>query len=63
MKNTPIKYETVRKAISDSGITNLGRSSIREIVKLVNIIEKETGVGFIRMEMGVPGLPAAQVGI
>lgn len=63
MKNTPIKYETVRKAISDSGITNLGHSSIREIVKLVNIIEKETGVGFIRMEMGVPGLPAAQVGI
>jgi aspartate/methionine/tyrosine aminotransferase len=63
MKKCPINYETVRSAISVSGITNLGRASIREIVKLVNILEKETGVGFIRMEMGVPGLPPASVGV
>lgn len=63
MKNPPINHETVSNAISASGITNLGRSSIREIVKLVNILEKETGVEFIRMEMGVPGLPSAAVGV
>lgn len=63
MKNTPIDDKTVSKAILASGITDLGNASIREIVKLVNILIKETGVEFIRMEMGVPGLPSAAVGI
>jgi aspartate/methionine/tyrosine aminotransferase len=63
MKNTPIDEKTVSKAIRTSGITDLGHASIREIVKLVNILIKETGVEFIRMEMGVPGLPSAAVGI
>jgi aspartate/methionine/tyrosine aminotransferase len=63
MKNTPIDEKTVSKAIISSGITDLGHASIREIVKLVNILIKETGVEFIRMEMGVPGLPSAAVGV
>ena len=44
-------------------IPSPGASSIREIVHLVNKIEEKTGVKFIRMEMGVPGLPANQIGI
>jgi aspartate/methionine/tyrosine aminotransferase len=63
MKNTPIDEKTVSKAVRTSGITDIGHASIREIVKLVNILIKETGVEFIRMEMGVPGLPSAAVGI
>lgn len=63
MKNTPIDYQTVSKAITSSGITDLAHASIREIVKVVNMLIKETGVEFIRMEMGVPGLPSAEVGI
>ena len=63
MKNTPINRKTVSNAISSSGITDLGYASIREIVKLVNILISETGVEFIRMEMGVPGLPSAEVGV
>ena len=63
MKNTPINRQTVSNAIVSSGITDLGNASIREIVKLVNILRQETGVEFIRMEMGVPGLPSAEVGV
>jgi len=63
MKNTPINHKTVSKAIIDSGITDIGHASIREIVKLVNLLIKETGVEFIRMEMGVPGLPSAEVAV
>ncbi len=63
MKNIPINHKTVSKAITDSGITDIGHASIREIVKLVNLLNKETGVEFLRMEMGVPGLPSAEVGI
>ncbi len=63
MKNTPINRETVSRLITSSGITDLGYASIREIVKLVNMLIRETGTEFIRMEMGVPGLPSAAVGI
>lgn len=63
MKNIPIDDKTLSKAIKTSGITDLENASIREIVKLVNILINETGVEFIRMEMGVPGLPSAEVGI
>ncbi len=63
MINTPINNEIVRKAKERCGVNDLGSASIREIVKLVNIIERETGTRFIRMEMGVPGLPAADVAI
>lgn len=63
MKNTPINSEVVRKHILESKIRNIGRASIREIKRLINGIEKETGEKFVRMEMGVPGLPATPIGI
>ena len=59
MRNTPVDYNIVKRKIEESGLTNLGTASIREIVKLVNQIEKETGIKFVRMEMGVPGLPSS----
>ncbi|MGB5288254.1 MAG: pyridoxal phosphate-dependent aminotransferase [Ignavibacteriaceae bacterium] len=63
MNDTPINYEVVSKKINDSRIDNIGKASIREIKKLIDDIEKETGERFVRMEMGIPGLPAAQVGV
>lgn len=63
MKNTPVPYEIVKNKIETSGIANVGRATIRELVKLVNEIEAATGLKYIRMEMGVPGLEPAKVGI
>ena len=63
MKNTPINYEVVSKKIKESRIEHIGTASIREIKKLIDDIEKETGERFVRMEMGIPGLPAAEVGV
>ena len=62
-KNTPIDAKVVENKLEQSGLEKVGLASIREIVRLVNEIEKETGEKYIRMEMGVPGLPPAQVGI
>jgi aspartate/methionine/tyrosine aminotransferase len=62
MKNTPVDSDIVKRRISESGLPDLGRASIREIVKLVNLIEGDSGVKFVRMEMGVPGLPAPSLG-
>lgn len=63
MKDTPINPEIVERHIKESKIRNLGTASIREIKKLINGIEKESGEKFIRMEMGVPGLPPAGIGV
>src|SRR5664280_2356921 len=63
MKEVPISYELIMTLARTNDIPSPGASSIREIVHLVNKIEEETGVKFIRMEMGVPGLPANQIGI
>lgn len=61
--NTPISAEIVDDVYSNSGLTDLSIASIREMGKMVNTIEQRSGVRFIHMEMGVPGLPAASVGI
>jgi aspartate/methionine/tyrosine aminotransferase len=63
MENTPLDNKIVSKVIKDSGIESFATASIREIVRLVNQLEEATGARYIRMEMGVPGLPAVQVGI
>ncbi|MBL7137896.1 MAG: pyridoxal phosphate-dependent aminotransferase [Bacteroidales bacterium] len=63
MKNTPIPFEVVSRHIKESKIRNIGKASIREIKRLINGIEKETGQKFVRMEMGVPGLKAVEVGV
>ncbi|MFP4621024.1 MAG: aminotransferase class I/II-fold pyridoxal phosphate-dependent enzyme [Bacteroidales bacterium] len=62
-RQTPIDYQTVNKIIRKSGLESVGNASIREIVKLINEIEKESGEQFIRMEMGVPGLEPPQIAI
>jgi aspartate/methionine/tyrosine aminotransferase len=63
MKETPINYEVVSRHIRESNIRNVGKASIREIKRLINQIEKETGEKYVRMEMGVPGLEPAVIGV
>lgn len=63
MNLIPISSEIIRSLTKSIGIPAPGASSIREIVHLVNIIEENTGVKFVRMEMGVPGLEAPSIGI
>jgi len=62
-KDTPISPEIVQRKIKENRITNVGKSSIREIKKLVDDIEKESGQKYIRMEMGIPGLPAPETAV
>jgi aspartate/methionine/tyrosine aminotransferase len=63
MKDTPINYEVVSRKIRESKLKSIGNASIREIKKLVDMIEQETGDKYIRMEMGIPGLSPVQIGI
>lgn len=52
--------EAIRKKIH---IGEIGTASIREIKKLVDEVEKSSGIRFVRMEMGIPGLPATEIGV
>lgn len=63
MKNTPINKEVVDKQLAYCGINNMAEATIRDVVRVVNLIQEESGEKFIRMEMGVPGLKPAKVGI
>lgn len=62
MKNTPVHYETAKRVIDSYQLADFGKATIREVVAISNRLEQETGVEFIHMEMGVPGLKPAQVG-
>ena len=62
MDNIPIPEDIIESVKKSAGILSPGTASIREIVSLVNRIERETGISFVRMEMGVPGLPAPEIG-
>ena len=63
MKNTPIPESVVEEKIAALEVDEIGYASIREIVQLVSSIEAATGIKYIRMEMGIPGLPPSQVGV
>lgn len=63
MKTTPIDESIVSRKISESTIKEVGKASIREIKRLVDEIEEETGEKYIRMEMGIPGIPPNQFGV
>jgi aspartate/methionine/tyrosine aminotransferase len=63
MKNLPISQEIIKKCKEKCNLKSIGNASIREIRQLVNLIEQEVDLRFIRMEMGIPGLPTPQVAI
>ncbi|MGI6342227.1 MAG: aminotransferase class I/II-fold pyridoxal phosphate-dependent enzyme [Bacteroidales bacterium] len=61
-KNTPVPAEVVKKNLQLMGLSSVGKASIREIKRLVDNIERDCGVRYVRMEMGVPGLVPTEIG-
>lgn len=58
-----IQKELVDSLFAKFGEPDITRLSIREVGRLVAQIEEQSGLEFIHMEMGVPGLPASAVAI
>lgn len=61
--NIPFNRELVDEIISKNKTKRVGAASIREVKKIIDDVEQATGEKFIRMEMGIPGIPASQIGI
>jgi aspartate/methionine/tyrosine aminotransferase len=63
MRPTPISREIIDRAIDEYGIQDYGNATIREVKAIAARAERESGQEFIKMEMGIPGLPAAKIGV
>ena len=63
MKKTPfpLNEKILDKLLIEKEI-DLRRVSIRELGLLVNDLSVQSGVDFIRMEFGIPGLPPDRIG-
>ena len=63
MTQIPIAKEVIDRIAKENQLSNPGKASIREMRKMIKDVEKETGIEFVKMEIGSPGLPASQVGV
>ncbi|WP_291585579.1 pyridoxal phosphate-dependent aminotransferase [Bacteroides sp.] len=63
MKDTPIKQHLIDEIIEEFQIADFSKATIREVKAIAAKAEAESGIEFIKMEMGVPGLPPSAVGV
>jgi CRISPR/Cas system CMR subunit Cmr6 (Cas7 group RAMP superfamily) len=55
--------EQIKGIIDSFNLPDFSKATIREIVGIGKKIEAETGMRMARMEMGVPGVPASEIGV
>ena len=55
--------ELVAQAVKALHIADLSRATIGEILLVAQYLEKETGIPFVRIDQGSPGLPVNQYGV
>lgn len=63
MKATPIKRDIIDHTIDEFQVADFAKATIREVKAIAAKAESQSGVEFIKMEMGVPGLPPSAVGV
>ena len=55
--------ELVAQAVKALHIADLSRATIGEVLLVAQYLEKETGIPFVRMDQGSPGLPVNKFGV
>ena len=55
--------ELVAQAVCDLHVADLANATIGEVLLLAQYLEKATGIPFIRMDQGSPGLPVNRYGV
>ena len=55
--------EQVAQAVRDLHVADLANATIGEVLLLAQYLEKATGIPFIRMDQGSPGLPVNGYGV
>ena len=59
----PIESSVLNQVLQEKTINNLDVASIRDIVDISDNLQKLSGIEFLRMEIGSPGLPSPEIGI
>lgn len=55
--------ELVNRAVEDLHVADLSQATIGEVLLVAQYLERETGIPFIRMDQGSPGLPVNRFGV
>ena len=55
--------ELVAKAVEELHIADLSRATIGEVLLVAQYLEQATGIPFVRMDQGSPGLPVNKRGV
>lgn len=63
MKKQVFSEELVASVVKELKIADLSQATIGDVLLIASRLEELTGIPFIRMDQGSPGLPANQVGI
>ena len=61
--NKVFSKELVAQTVGELNIADLENATIGEILLVASSLEKKTGIPFIRMDQGSPGLPPNRIGI
>lgn len=59
----PLSSAVLDSALERMDITDIAQATIRQSGDIAQIMESETGMEFLHLEMGVPGLPPERAGI
>lgn len=63
MKYLVFNEDLVAQVVAELNIANLERATIGEVLLVASRLEELTGIPFIRMDQGSPGLPANHIGV
>ena len=59
----PYDRSYLHAALEQTDIADIARATIRQSGDIARIMQRATGAEFLQLEMGVPGLPPAPVGV
>ena len=59
----PIDNTALASVLDQMGITDISNATIRQSGEIARALERQSGVEFLHLEMGIPGLPPAKVGV
>ena len=61
--NRPIDKAALDAVLEQMGISDIADATIRQSGEIARTLEREQNVEFLHLEMGIPGLPPARIGV
>ena len=59
----PVKDSVLSAVLGQMGISDISAATIRQSGEIARTLEKDLGLEFLHLEMGIPGLPPSRVGV